>query len=143
MRRVATEPPTDEERTGDLVDEYHRAVPPERMPFLYRACDLFIAPSRAEEGFGLPAVEALASGLPCLLSDTPGHREMAGEAAWYFADGDPAALADAMPTLLTAGARARARVEGPRAAAQFDPARVAERLERIFAGALPDGAPSP
>jgi glycosyltransferase involved in cell wall biosynthesis len=142
LRRAATEPPTEAERTGILVDEYHRAVPPERMPFLYRACDLFIAPSRAEEGFGLPAVEALASGLPCLLSDTPGHREMAGEAAWYFADGDPAALADALPELLTPEARARARAEGPRAAARFDPARVAERLERAFADALPDGAPS-
>ncbi len=142
LRRAATEPPTEAERTGNLVDEYHRAMPPERMPFLYRACDLFIAPSRAEEGFGLPAVEALASGLPCLLSDTPGHREMAGDSAWYFADGDPGALANALPELLTPEARARARAEGPRAAKRFDPARVAERLERAFAVALPDGAPS-
>jgi glycosyltransferase involved in cell wall biosynthesis len=142
LRRVATEPPTEAERTGDLVDEYHRAVPPERMPFLYRACDVFIAPSRAEEGFGLPAVEALASGLPCLLSDTPGHREMAGESAWYFRDGDPAALAEALPGLLTPAARARAGAGAPLAAAQFEPARVAERLERAFAGALADGTPS-
>ncbi|HYK42661.1 MAG TPA: glycosyltransferase family 4 protein [Thermoanaerobaculia bacterium] len=139
LRRAATEPPTEEERTGDLVDEYHRAVEPERMPFLYRASDVFIAPSRAEEGFGLPAVEALACGLPCLLSDTPGHREMAGDAAWYFADGDPESLADALPVLLTAEARARARIAGPRAAAQFDPARVAARLERAFSRALADG----
>jgi glycosyltransferase involved in cell wall biosynthesis len=122
------------------VDEYHRAVPPERMPFLYRDSDLFIAPSRAEEGFGLPVLEALASGLPCLLSDTPGHREMAGEAASYFADGDPEALAAAIPALLTPEARARARTDGPPAAARFDPAGVAERLERAFARALENRA---
>jgi glycosyltransferase involved in cell wall biosynthesis len=140
LRRAATEPPTEEERSGGLVDEYHRAVPPERMPFLYRDSDLFIAPSRAEEGFGLPVLEALASGLPCLLSDTPGHREMARESASYFADGDPEALAAAIPALLTPEARARARTQGPPAAARFDPDKVAERLERAFARALEHGA---
>ena len=139
LRRAATEPPTEEERSGDLVDEYHRAVPPERMPFLYRDSDVFIAPSRAEEGFGLPVLEALASGLPCLLSDTPGHREMAADAASYFADGDPEALAAAIPALLTPQARARARTHGPPAAARFDPVKVAERLERAFARALENG----
>ena len=109
------------------------------MPFLYRASDLFIGPSRAEEGFGLPVLEALASGLPCLLSDTPGHREMAGEAASYFADGDPEALAAAIPALLTPEARARARTHGPPAAGRFDPATVAERLERAFSRGLENG----
>jgi glycosyltransferase involved in cell wall biosynthesis len=102
------------------------------MPFAYSASDVFIGPSRREEGFGLPALEALACGVPCLLSDTPAHREFAGDAAAYFADGDPAALADAIPPLLSEESRARARREGPAAAGEFDTARVAERLERAF-----------
>lgn len=136
LRRIATHPPAEAERASGLVDEYHHALAPDRMPFAYRASDVFIGPSRPEEGFGLPVLEALASGLPCLLSDTPGHREIAGAAAWYFADGDPEALAAALPDVTTREARARARAEGPRAAARYDAARVAEALERAFREAL-------
>ena len=135
LRRVSMHAAGDEEKAVGVVDEYHRALAPVRMPFTYRACDLFVGPARAEEGFGLPALEALACGVPCLLSDTPGHREIAGDAAWYFADGDPQALASAVPAALSPGARERARIEGPRAAARFDTAKVAARLEAAFEAA--------
>ncbi|MGH9399775.1 MAG: glycosyltransferase family 4 protein [Thermoanaerobaculia bacterium] len=136
LRRIATHPPAAAERSSGLVDEYHHALAPDRMPFAYRASDIFIGPARPEEGFGLPVLEALASGLPCLLSDTPGHREIAGEAAWYFADGDPDALAASLPMVATREAREKARVEGPRAAARYDSAPVAEKLEKAFLEAL-------
>lgn len=136
LRRVSPLPAGAVESASGVVDEYHCRLSPERMPFAYRASDLFIGPSRPEEGFGLPALEALASGLPCLLSDTDGHREFAGDAAWYFADGDPASLADALPALLSEEARRRARDAGPAAARRFDPAGVAERLETAFLAAL-------
>lgn len=140
LRRVSPFPASALEAASRVVDEYHCRLSPERMPFAYRASDLFIGPSRPEEGFGLPALEALASGLPCLLSDTDGHREFAGDAAWYFADGDPASLADAVPALLSEEARRRAREAGPSAARRFDPAGVAERLEAAFLAALGGGA---
>jgi hypothetical protein len=136
VRRVSTHPPGEAERSSGLVDAYHHAVAPDRMPYAYRASDAFIGSSRPQEGFGLPVLEALASGLPCLLSDTPGHREIAGDAAWYFADGDPEALAEAAPAVVTPAARVRARVEGPRVAARYDSASVAEKLERAFREAL-------
>jgi len=141
LRRISTQPPAKEERASGLVDEYHVAVAPGRMPSAYRASDLFLGPSRSGEGFGLPALEALSCGLPCLLSDTPGHREIAGEAAWYFAEGDAAALADTLPALWTQDARRRARVEGPARAERFDPAKVAGNLERAFHAALAERAP--
>ena len=106
------------------------------MPFAYRASDVFVGPSRPQEGFGLPALEALACGVPVLLSDTPGHREIAGDAAWYFRDGDPESLAATLPALWSQTARAAARSAGPTAAARFDAAGVAERLERAFRAAL-------
>lgn len=139
LRRVATTPVADAEARRGLTDEYHHRLAPERMPYAYRASDVFVGSSRAQEGFGLPSLEALSCGIPALLSDTPGHREMAGDAAWYFADGDAGSLADALPALLTPEARLRARREGPIAAARFDSARVAERLEAAF---LADG-PAP
>jgi glycosyltransferase involved in cell wall biosynthesis len=80
-------------------------------------------------------LEALASGVPCLLSDTPGHREIAGDAAWYFADEDPESLASGVAAALSREARAKARIEGPRAASRFDTAKVAARLEAAFEAA--------
>jgi len=136
LLRVSPLPAGEAEKAWGLADEYHHLLPPDRMPFAYRASDLFIGPSRPAEGFGLPALEALACGLPCLLSDTPGHREIAGDAAWYFADGDPDALAESLPLLALDAGRDRARRLGPAAAARFDTARVAERLESAFVASL-------
>ncbi|HEV8231577.1 MAG TPA: glycosyltransferase family 4 protein [Thermoanaerobaculia bacterium] len=138
--RISPLPAGDEEKSWGLTDEYHHRLSPDRMPYAYRASDLFIGPSRPEEGFGLPALEALACGLPCLLSDTPGHREFAGAAAWYFADGDPNALSDRLPDLLSDTARARARRDGPPVAGRFDATRVAERLEAAFVRAVGERA---
>ena len=132
LRRIATTPMSPSEARRGLTDEYHHGLEPARMPHAYRSADVFVGPSRAEEGFGLPSLEALSCGVPTLLSDTPGHREMAGGAAAYFADGDPEDLADRLPSLLSDEARERARRLGPIAAARFDPARVAERLEAAF-----------
>lgn len=132
VRHVSPLPAGEEEKSWRIVDEYHHRLLPERMPFAYRASDVFIGPSRPEEGFGLPALEALSCGVPCLLSDTPGHREFARDAAWYFSDGDPNAIADRLPELFSDEARARARLAGPSAAASFSAAKVAERLESAF-----------
>ena len=141
--RVSPLPPSGQERASDLIDAYHHALDPSRMPFAYRAADLFIGPSREEEGFGLPVVEALATGLPTLLSDTPTHREIAGDAAWYFPEGSPEGLAAALPPLSGSEARRRARARGPAVARRFDPAAVAERLELAFLQALAEETAKP
>jgi glycosyltransferase involved in cell wall biosynthesis len=134
--RVSTHPVSEEEKRSGLAEEFHHHLAPERMPYAYRACDLFLGPARPEEGFGLPVLEALACGAPCLLSDTPGHREIAGDAAAYFSDGDPESLARALPAALDDGFRRLARTAGPRAAARFDSGAVAARLEAEFERAL-------
>ncbi|HWZ86215.1 MAG TPA: glycosyltransferase family 4 protein [Thermoanaerobaculia bacterium] len=136
LRRVSTLAPTEEERGRGLTAEYHRGLAPGRMPFAYRSADVVIGASRPEEGFDLPALEALSCGVPALLSDTPGHRDVAGDTAWYFRQGDPESLAAGLPALLSPPARARARSAGPAAASRCDTASVAERLEGAFRGAL-------
>jgi glycosyltransferase involved in cell wall biosynthesis len=135
LRRVSTHAAGEKEKEAAVTDEYHHHLSPARMPFAYRASDLFVGPARPEEGFGLPVLEALASGVSCLLSDTPGHREIAGDAAWYFADEDPESLASGVAAALSREARAKARIEGPRAASRFDTAKVAARLEAAFEAA--------
>lgn len=46
----------------------------DEMAELYRSCDAFVLPSRAE-GWGLPLIEAAASGLPIITTNYSGHTE--------------------------------------------------------------------
>ncbi|MBQ3063780.1 MAG: glycosyltransferase family 4 protein [Clostridia bacterium] len=52
------------------------------------------------EGFGSPQTEAMAAGLPMILSDIPTNREVSGELALYYPVGDPDLLAKAMELTL-------------------------------------------
>jgi glycosyltransferase involved in cell wall biosynthesis len=54
-------------------------IPDERLPIYYQAADFFILPTKALEGFGLVAVEALASGTPVLGTPVGAIPEILGE----------------------------------------------------------------
>jgi glycosyltransferase involved in cell wall biosynthesis len=70
------------------------------------------------EGFGLPALEALACGTPVVAADLPALREVLGDQAELVPPGDPDALAGALTRALedpgdeTARAARRARAAG-------------------------------
>ncbi len=57
--------------------------PTKNSPALYQRAGLFVLPSY-DEGFGLPAVEAMASGAPVIVSQGNSLTEVAGEAALSF-----------------------------------------------------------
>jgi glycosyltransferase involved in cell wall biosynthesis len=59
------------------------------LPRWYHLADLYISPSHVD-GSSVTMMEALASGLPCLVSDIPGNREWIEEGVngWLFRDGD-------------------------------------------------------
>ncbi len=66
---------------------------------LYRAAGACVFPSLAE-GFGLPVLESLASGVPVVASDIEAVREVAGDHALLTPPRDARALADAMAAAL-------------------------------------------
>jgi glycosyltransferase involved in cell wall biosynthesis len=76
--------------------------PPERVPALLAAADVFVLPSR-REGLGSVLFEAMAAGLPIAASRTGGIPEIVreGETGLLVPPGDPAALAAAVIRLLT------------------------------------------
>jgi glycosyltransferase involved in cell wall biosynthesis len=76
-------------------------VPDDGLPALYRGAEVFAYPSRFE-GFGIPVLEAMACGVPCVVSSHPSLDEVCGDAAVRadpespeeFAEGIRRALAD-------------------------------------------------
>ncbi|MET0650782.1 MAG: glycosyltransferase family 1 protein [Pyrinomonadaceae bacterium] len=114
------------------------------LPFLesrvlaavYRRAALLLQPSE-REGFGLPVVEALASGLAVLASDLPVLREVGGRAAVYRAAGDVAAWAEAAIGLLKEREEdparwAARRAEGVSHARRFSWEEYARRMVSIY-----------
>jgi alpha-1,3-rhamnosyl/mannosyltransferase len=104
---------------------------------LYRFAKLFVYPSR-EEGFGIPPLEAMASGAPVLATRAGAIEEIAGDAALLVAPGDRAALAAALRRLLRDGAlrsdlAARGLARAPRYSWQRSASIMAELLIRAAA----------
>ena len=82
-------------------------VDDEALPVLYAGAAGFVYPS-VYEGFGLPPLEAMASGCPVAVSDIPAHREVCGEAAIYFDPFNPEDLATKLERLLRLDRESRA-----------------------------------
>ena len=92
-------------------------VPLEETVSFYRAADLFVYPS-LNETFGLPILEAMASGCPVVTSSTTAMPETAGGAAVLCDPSDPASIAKAILEAMGPG-RDRLRDGGLRRAGQF------------------------
>jgi glycosyltransferase involved in cell wall biosynthesis len=69
------------------------------LPIIYSLATLFCFPSYAE-GFGLPPLEAMASGVPVIVSFTTSLPEICGEAAMYVDPEDPRQTAEAINLLM-------------------------------------------
>jgi len=76
-----------------------------------RQWDAFVFATTAGEGFGIAAAEAMASRLPCVLSDVPAMREVAGNCAFYAAPASPAELCARIMEVIESPTIARDRAE--------------------------------
>ena len=82
--------------TGEVGDD--------ELAALYTGAHALVLPS-AEEGFGLPAIEALACGTPVVAADGPALREVLDGRATFVDPGDVDGLVAAAHAATTAGAR--------------------------------------
>jgi len=101
------------------------------LPALYAASELAVCAS-LHEGFGLPALEAMACGIPLVCSMQGGLAEVVGEAALAADPASTAAMAAALESLGSDDAlRQRLGAAGRVRSAAFEPARMAERIEAL------------
>jgi glycosyltransferase involved in cell wall biosynthesis len=96
------------------------AVYGEDLPLIYALSSIFCFPSY-EESFGLPAVEAMASGVPVVLSNRSSLPEIGGDAGSYIDPDAPEDIAAKIGALLAdASLRERKRQLGLQRAQQFN-----------------------
>lgn len=103
-------------------------VADEDLPWLYAGALLLLFPS-IYEGFGLPVIEAMASGVPVAASDIPVLREIAGDSAQFIPPMEIPRWSEAIRELIEDASRRTAlRETGLRQAARFTVDASARRL---------------
>jgi glycosyltransferase involved in cell wall biosynthesis len=107
-------------------------VSDEDMAVLYHAAAAYAFPTLSE-GFGLPAVEAMASRLPVVCSDIPVLKEVCGDNAEYFDPDDPLNIASKVSKVLNdRKLRDRLIKEGLERAHQFSWRKMAAQTLLIY-----------
>jgi glycosyltransferase involved in cell wall biosynthesis len=111
-------------------------VPDKTLAALYRLAGVFVFPS-LYEGFGLPPLEAMASGTPVVTSNVSSLPEVVGDAAVLIDPYDPVAIEQAMRRVLTEPAlRDDLRRRGYARVKEFSWERSVRRLRDVYSEVL-------
>jgi hypothetical protein len=107
-------------------------VADDRLTELYGGASVYVFPSLFE-GFGLPVLEAMASGCAVVASDIPVLREVGGDAGVYVDPLDPAAIASGVCRAIgDQEVRAKLASAGRARAASFTWVRTAAETAAVF-----------
>lgn len=109
-------------------------VPTDDLPSIYQMAESCVYPSRYE-GFGLPVIEAIQSGLPVVACTGSCLEEAGGNATLYVAPDDAYAMAHAIKlTLKGAPGRDERIAEGLQYISRFENNNVAQRVLEVYNG---------
>ncbi|HCT75770.1 MAG TPA: alpha-(1-2)-phosphatidylinositol mannosyltransferase, partial [Micromonosporaceae bacterium] len=106
---------------------------------MLRSVDIYVAPNTGGESFGMILTEAMAAGAPVVASDLDAFRRVldGGRAGALFSNGDSAALADVLTSLLDDEDRRKEMAAlASKAVAAYDWPVVAERVLEVYASAI-------
>jgi len=118
------------------VVRFLERVPHKALLALYNGASVVLH-TTLYEGFGLPVLEAMACGVPLVVSDIPVLHEVAGDAAIYVRPMDPAAIADGVLRVLEdQSLQERLRAKGLERARLFTWEAAAQALLRSYQSAL-------
>jgi len=107
-------------------------IPDDDLPAVYSAAEVFVFPS-LYEGFGLPPLEAMACGTPCIVSNSSSLPEVTGSAALLFNPTSLEGLTDCLVKVLTGpDFRESLRESGLRQAALFPWKRAAAEILQVY-----------
>ncbi len=117
-------------------------VPDDTLLTLYRHAEMVLFVSHYE-GFGLPALEAMALGAPVLASTSPAVAEITGDGALHVGSRDHAGIVEGIRRLSSdAVLRKKVAAAGQRRAEDFSWARCAEQTLAVYREALSSETPS-
>jgi len=122
------------EAAGAVSERVHFTgyVTDRQLAACYRSSTLFVFPS-LYEGFGLPALEAMAQGVPIACSSAGSLPEVCGDAAFYFDPRSVDEMTGAIERLLAdTGLRRKLGAAGVERAKDFSWTRTAERTVEIY-----------
>lgn len=107
-------------------------IPNNELPGLYKLSLLFLYPS-LRESFGIPILEAMASGAPLICSNTSAIPEIAGEDACYVNPSNPDDIAEKIEEVLKNNSLRNQLVEyGYKRAAMFSWKKTANELLELY-----------
>ena len=137
--RASNTAPAPAEQNQPFPLEWHQQLRPDQMGEFYRSLDVFLGTSSGvEEGFFLPAIEAMACGVPTVLTDIPcfrNHQQLVDHDryALFVEPQDATAMAEA---IVLAGAlpdvRTALRAGGIEVASHYHPERHGEQFETVL-----------
>jgi glycosyltransferase involved in cell wall biosynthesis len=113
-------------------------IPDDDLPAVYSAASVFVFPS-LYEGFGLPPLEAMACGTPCVVSNSSSLPEVTGSAALLFNPTSREGFSECMSKVLTESELSESmRQAGLRQAALFSWKQAAEETLQVYREAIAD-----